>query len=89
MVHLRQQQAVAGFAERHLRYSTEYSQEGRVLRIVRMESSAVGIHPPERLADVIAFFRAISADENNHTIVIDHGGERDPPAGPPKEPYRQ
>lgn len=58
-------------------YSTEYSQEGRVLRIVRTEASAVGIHPPDRLPDVLDFFRAIAADENNHTIVIDRARTRD------------
>jgi cellulose synthase operon protein C len=52
-------------------YATEYSQDGNVLRIVRTEASAVGIHPPDRLPDVLAFFRAISADENNRTIVIE------------------
>ncbi|MEX1181731.1 MAG: DUF3857 domain-containing protein [Gemmatimonadota bacterium] len=55
-------------------YSTEYSQEGRVFRIVRREQSAVGVYPPERLPDVLAFFRAIGADEDNRTIVIDRGG---------------
>jgi hypothetical protein len=54
-------------------YATEYSQEGRVLRIVRREVSSVGVYPPERLPDVVAFFRAIAADENNATIVIEEG----------------
>ena len=54
-------------------YSTEYSQEGQVLRIVRTEGSAVGVYPPSRLKDVIEFFRAISADEDNRTIVIERG----------------
>ena len=57
-------------------YSTEYSQEGRVLRIVRREDTAMGTYPPIRLPDVIQFFRAIAADENNRTIVIDPGGLR-------------
>jgi hypothetical protein len=58
-------------------YGTQYSQDGRVLRIVRTENSAVGIHPPDRFADVVAFFRAISADENNRSIVIEPArGER-------------
>ena len=52
-------------------YSTEYSQEGRTFTIVRREISAQGVYPPSRLADVIAFFKATSADENNKTIVID------------------
>jgi hypothetical protein len=54
-------------------YSTEYTQEGRVLRIVRTEISASGVYPPSRLKDVLEFFRAISADENNRSIVIERG----------------
>lgn len=57
-------------------YSTEYSQEGRVLRILRTESSAVGTYPPSRFRDVIEFFRAIGADENNRSIVIEPGGAK-------------
>ncbi|CAN5859613.1 hypothetical protein BH23GEM9_BH23GEM9_09410 [soil metagenome] len=56
-------------------YATEYSQRRRELRIVRTERSTVGIHPPGRLPDVIEFFRAISADEDNRTIVIERGGD--------------
>ena len=52
-------------------YSTEYRQDGRVLTVVRRESSANGVYPPSRYLDVIAFFKAISADEENRTIVID------------------
>jgi hypothetical protein len=35
--------------------------------------SRYGIHPASRLPDVIAFFRAISADENNRGIIIKKG----------------
>lgn len=55
-------------------YSTEYTQAGRVLRIVRTETSVAGVHPPGRLKDVLEFFRAISADENNRSIVIERDG---------------
>jgi transglutaminase-like putative cysteine protease len=55
-------------------YATEYGQEGRVLRIRRREASAVGVYPASRLPDVIEFFRAISADENNRNIIIEKGG---------------
>ena len=53
------------------RYSTVYRQEGRVLTIARREESGQGIFPPSRLADVISFYKAISADEENRTLVID------------------
>ncbi len=55
-------------------YSTEYSQEGRAFRIVRREISAFGVYPPSRLPDVIAFFKATAADENNRSIIIEKGG---------------
>lgn len=53
------------------RYSTTYRQEGRVLTVARREESGRGIFPPARLPDVISFFKAISADEENRTLVID------------------
>ena len=53
------------------RYSTVYRQEGRVLTIARREESGQGIFPPSRLADVVSFYKAISADEENRTLVID------------------
>lgn len=52
-------------------YSTEYRQDGRVLTVVRREESGQGISPPSRLPDVVSFFKAISADEENRTLVID------------------
>jgi hypothetical protein len=52
-------------------YGTQYSQDGRVLRVLRTQNSAVGVHPPDRFPAVIDFFRAISADENNRSIVIE------------------
>lgn len=52
-------------------YSTEYRQDGRVLTIARREESGQGIFPPSRLPDIVSFFKAISADEENRTLVID------------------
>lgn len=52
-------------------YATEYHQEGRVLTVVRREVSGQGILPRSRLPDVVSFFKAISADEENRTLVID------------------
>jgi hypothetical protein len=52
-------------------YSTEYKQEGRVFTIVRTEISGAGVFPPSRLPEVINFFQATAADENNSSIVID------------------
>ena len=42
-----------------------------MLTIARREESGQGIFPPSRLADVISFYKAISADEENRTLVID------------------
>lgn len=53
------------------RYSTVYRQDGRVLTIARKEESGQGVFPPARLPDVVSFYKAISADEENRTLVID------------------
>jgi hypothetical protein len=45
------------------------------------EASKTGVYAPDRLPDVIAFFRAISADEKNATIVIEEAAEASARAG--------
>lgn len=57
-------------------YSTSYRQDGRVLSVVRREVSGSGVYPPSRFDDVIAFYKTISRDEENRTIVIDKGASR-------------
>ncbi|MCX5762051.1 MAG: hypothetical protein NTW72_11225 [Gemmatimonadetes bacterium] len=57
-------------------YSTSYRQDGRVLSVVRREVSGSGVYPPSRFDDVMAFYKAISRDEENRTIVIDKGASR-------------
>ncbi|MEO7996552.1 MAG: DUF3857 domain-containing protein [Gemmatimonadaceae bacterium] len=45
------------------KYLTTYAQDGRVLRISRMVQGARGVYAPERIAEVIAWLRAIAADD--------------------------
>lgn len=45
------------------KYSSTYAQEGRVLRVSRTVQGARGVYAPERIAEVIAWLRAISADD--------------------------
>jgi hypothetical protein len=52
-------------------YSTEYRQTGRLLTISRREGPGQGVVAASRLPDVVAFFKAVAADEENRTLVID------------------
>lgn len=45
------------------KYSSTYAQDGRVLRVTRTVQGARGVYAPERIAEVIAWLRAISADD--------------------------
>jgi len=44
-------------------YRSEYTQEGRVMRISHVLTGAKGILPPERMPDLIAWFRQIGKDD--------------------------
>jgi hypothetical protein len=44
-------------------YQSEYTQEGRVLRISRVFTGAKGILPPERMPDLIAWYRQVGKDD--------------------------
>lgn len=44
-------------------YRSEYTQEGRVMRISNVFTGAKGILPPERMPDLIAWFRQIGKDD--------------------------
>ena len=52
-------------------YSSSYSQEGRVLRLVRRGHGARGVQPPDKVADLIAFLRAIAQDDAR-LIIVEH-----------------
>jgi hypothetical protein len=51
-------------------YSSEYTQNGRVLKIVRITKGTRGIFPPERMPDLIAWFKQIAKDDAK-LIMID------------------
>ena len=50
-------------------YSAKYTQEGRVLHIVREMTGATGIEPPERIGELIAWLRAVSADDARFIVL--------------------
>ncbi|MDQ6613021.1 MAG: transglutaminase domain-containing protein, partial [Gemmatimonadota bacterium] len=45
------------------RYEARYAQEGRVLHITQRLTGARGVYAPERIAEVIAWFKAVAADD--------------------------
>ena len=45
------------------KYEATYAQEGRVLHITQRLQGARGVYAPERIAEVIAWFKAIAADD--------------------------
>jgi len=51
--------AVSAFAS----YRSEYAQEGRVMRISRIFTGSKAILPPERMPDLIAWFRQVGKDD--------------------------
>lgn len=51
------------------RYTAEFSQEGRELRIVRRYSGRRGVEPRERLPELVAFFEAMSEDDSVFIVV--------------------
>ena len=50
-------------------YRSEYAQEGQVLRIARTFSGAKGILPPEKMPDLIAWFRQVGKDDAEHILI--------------------
>ena len=53
-------------------YEAHYSQEGRVLHVMRRMTGARGVYPPDRVGDLIAWFEAVSKDDTKY-LVIDQG----------------
>ena len=54
-------------------YSAEYSQQGRVLRVVRRLTGVKGIEPRAKIGDLIAWLKEMSQDDVKY-IVLEHGG---------------
>jgi transglutaminase-like putative cysteine protease len=52
-------------------YSATYEQQGRELRVVRRAAGARGVFPPDRVDDLLAFLRAVAADDVRY-IVLEH-----------------
>ena len=53
------------------RYRATYRQDGRELRVERCVEGARGVQPPDRVADLIAFMRAVSQDDPRF-IMLEH-----------------
>jgi len=53
------------------RYSSSYVQDGRTLRVVRRVEGARGVEPPDRVAELVAFMRAIAQDDAR-LIMLEH-----------------
>ncbi|HET7459100.1 MAG TPA: DUF3857 and transglutaminase domain-containing protein [Gemmatimonadaceae bacterium] len=51
-------------------FSSEYAQEGRVLRITRRTTGVRGVLPPERVSELLAYLRTVGSDDTRF-IVID------------------
>jgi transglutaminase-like putative cysteine protease len=54
------------------RYTAEYRQDGRVLRIVRRLVGARGTEPPAKIGDLIAWLKTVGTDDVKY-IVLDRG----------------
>jgi hypothetical protein len=53
-------------------YRAEYTQNDRLLRIVREVTGARGVQPPERVGDLLAWLRDMAKDDVRY-IVLEHG----------------
>ena len=52
-------------------YRSEYAQDGRLMRITRIFTGSKAVLPPERMPDLIAWFRQIGKDDANHILLED------------------
>ena len=53
-------------------YQSEYTQEGNVLRLARHVEGTTGVQPPDAVTDLIAWLRAVGADDAK-MIVLTRG----------------
>ncbi len=50
-------------------YRKTYSQDERVLTVTRFVGGRTGVHPPEKITDLIAFLRALGADDASVVVI--------------------
>jgi hypothetical protein len=50
-------------------YRAEYTQTGRELRILRTLSGTVGVQPPEKIGELLAWMKQMSADDAKYIIL--------------------
>jgi hypothetical protein len=51
-------------------YRSEYTQNGNVLRLTRHIEGTAGVRPPEAVTDLIAWFRAVAADDAKQIVLM-------------------
>lgn len=56
-------------------YRSEYAQEGRVLRVLRSYSGVAGVHPPDKVGELIEWLRTVAQDDVRY-ILIDRPGTK-------------
>lgn len=50
-------------------YTAEYTQEGREVRVLRRITGNAGIHPPDRIAELITWLEQISEDDVDNLVL--------------------
>jgi len=51
------------------RYASHYTQDGQTLRVVREMEGARGVYPPSAVWDLVAWLRAVSADDVPYLVI--------------------
>ena len=54
------------------RYTVEYSQVGRELKVVKRVEGAEGVEPPEKVGELIKWMKDMAADDVQY-IVLEQG----------------
>jgi transglutaminase-like putative cysteine protease len=55
-------------------FESQYTQEGQVLHLYRRITGAAGVQPPERIADLITWLRAVGADDAKFIVLSKSAG---------------
>ncbi|MGH7753556.1 MAG: hypothetical protein ACREN5_12135, partial [Gemmatimonadales bacterium] len=50
-------------------YQATYEQNGRELKVVRRMRGSRGVHPPERITDLIAWLKEVTRDDVKYVVL--------------------